>query len=131
MELRRLLQNILVKILARLVKKDEEYLKSKLFRIYVHITGHHCQNINEIEKSGYVGHFNVMPPLKLIKSISEAGFQIVIKRQQVLVPIVARPFRKGRWTVSLFLNLEHWLRHTPFLPWILFSNIGILAKKIV
>jgi len=71
-----------------------------------------------------------MTPSKLIKSISEAGFQIVIKRPQVLIPPIARPFRKGKLVVSVFLQLEYWLSKVPFVRWIIFSNIAILAKKI-
>jgi len=37
LELRRMLQRILIKLCAKIIGKEEEYLKSKLFRIYIYI----------------------------------------------------------------------------------------------
>jgi ubiquinone/menaquinone biosynthesis C-methylase UbiE len=130
MELRRLLQNFIIKILSKVFKENDEYIKSRLFRLYLRFTGHYCQDVNIIEQSGYVGHFNVMIPLELIKCIEESGFEIIRKRFQVLIPPIAWPFHKGKWVAPLFFKLENVFRRTPIINLLFLSNIGIIAKKI-
>ncbi len=128
LEYRRVIQNIIIKIFSVFYQRDPEEIKAGLFRKYINYTGHSAA-IEVVEESGFVGHFNVMTPFRLKRSLLESGFEVVYMNPQMIVLPISKPFLYKNWVPSFFLKVELFINTLPFIKWLLLGGMAVLCRK--
>jgi ubiquinone/menaquinone biosynthesis C-methylase UbiE len=120
LEYRRLLQEGVLSAMLLLTGRKpsdllaRERLKSRLFRPYLRVTGHHFTDLEAAEKTGQIGHFNVLKPRRLTRQAAGQGLAVRRSLVRIFVPLVVpRGLQNGNRDPRLLDRLERliqWLR---------------------
>lgn len=127
-EYRRRLFDFPISVLSALTGKNQNFIKAKLFRVYLKIFGAKCSTLKAIEKHEFSEHINVLSPKELEDQIKTAGLRLVKGEVQYLYPPILGPFYKYSFLVSMIKRIEQYLKTKKSRFWI-FGGLVFLCSK--
>jgi ubiquinone/menaquinone biosynthesis C-methylase UbiE len=135
LEYRRLLQESVLSAMLLLTGRKpsdlpaRERLKASLFRPYLQVTGHHFTDLEAAEKTGQIGHFNVLKPRRLTRQAQGQGLAVRRSLMRIFVPIVVpRGLQNGTHDPLVLDRLERLIQRLRLDRLLLSCQMHVLEK---
>ena len=136
LELRRMIQEFVLSLYILAKRQDPKDLniremhKSRLFKYYIKVTGHSLSNLEDIERAGYVGHFNVISSGKLKKALRRHGLRVNKTLYFIFKPIFfPRSLRRFKFSGKTMFFIEKLAKMIKIERWILSKQMLLCTKE--
>ncbi|MDZ7263404.1 MAG: class I SAM-dependent methyltransferase [candidate division KSB1 bacterium] len=127
-EYRRRFFDLPIYLLAAMTGNNLNFIKSKLFRSYLKLSGASCTTLNAMEKHEFTEHINILSPKELEAQIKAAGLTVAQYDVQYLYPPILGPFHKSLFLVKTIKRIERYLKNSKF-RFYLFGGLVFLCSK--
>lgn len=117
-----------LKVLSKASGLDINFIKSRLFSVYIRMTGAKCSSENAMLKHNFTEHINILTHLELKRQIMRSGLMIEGIDFIYITPFFQRPFQGSNQLSKLLYCYDRLINKTP-LKYFFLSGMVFKVRK--